>query len=259
MSKKKQNQGRGGKPKGNKIALAFDAKVVHPDIFKRAVNAFIELLKAVSDEAAGEGKKIQWNMSVEKGSNVVVARPIADTETEYASNLVIDALPNGMRQLQRGTPTVPIYFNDRALHAAKELASVKDGTSKKLDYIEIRASGKPCDVGERAITSVSRLLGGQHQALGSIEGRLQTITDRGTLQFVVYDSLFDKGVNCFMDDKIVDKAIKNWRKRVAVSGMVQYDRDGRPVSIRVDVIREFKDVSELPSIHEMRGIFKKDG
>jgi hypothetical protein len=255
MARKTTGKTTKKRSKDNKIVLAFDGPVVSPDTFKRAVNAFIELLKAVSNEAAGDGKKIQWNMSVEKGSNVLIARPVPDVETTRASSLVIRALPDGLRRLEKGTPTSPSYFDEKALRAAKDLASIKDGNAKSLDYLQIRSYGKPCEVSERTVSSIGRLLGGQHQALGSIEGRLQTITDRGTLQFVVYDSLFDKGVNCFMDDKIVDQAIKAWRKRVAVSGMVQYDKEGHPVSIRVDTIREFKDVSELPTIKEMRGIF----
>lgn len=245
------------KKKGGKLTLSFDAKVVSPDAFKRAVNAFVELIKAVSDEVVGDGKKIQWDMSVEKGSCKLIASPVPDAETTRASGLVLRVMPDGLRQLERGTTTSPQFFDDRALRAAKELAAVKDGISNGVDYIKIQSIGKACDVGERTINSTSRLLGGQHQALGSIEGKLQTISDRGTLQFVVYDALFDKGVNCFMDDKIVDRAIKAWRKRVAVSGMVQYDKEGRPVSIRVDEIREFKDLADLPAIHEMKGIFRK--
>jgi hypothetical protein len=196
-------------------------------------------------------------MGVDKGSCRVIARPVPDTQTIRASSLVIQAIPDGLRRLAKGTPTAPSYFDDRALRAAKDLADIKNHGGKGLDYIQIRSSGKPCAVGERTLNSIDRLLGGQHQALGSIEGKLETISARGQLQFVVYDSLYDRGVNCFMKDEIMSDAIKAFRKRVAVSGMVQYDKEGRAVSIRVDSIREFKDVADLPPIHELRGIFRR--
>lgn len=257
MAPKSKGEIKTKRDKGDKITLSFDAPVVSPDVFRRAINAFIELLKSVSDEATGSGKKIQWNMSVAKGSSVVIARPVADTATMRATSLVIQAIPQGIRRLQKGTPTIPNYFDTRALRAAKELVEIMDGGHNKLEYIRIQSVGKPVDLQERAADSIDRLLGGQHQALGSIEGKLQTISNRGQLQFVVFDSLYDKGVNCFIEDEMVDQAIKGFGKRVAVSGMIQYDKEGRPVSIRVDSVRIFKDASELPSIDEMHGIFKR--
>src|ERR1035438_2295068 len=97
MSEKSQKKRVVRGKKENKISLSFDAPIVSPDTFKRAVNAFIELIKAVSDEVVGAGKKIQWNMSVEKGSCVVIARQVADAETFRASKLVIQAMPDGLR------------------------------------------------------------------------------------------------------------------------------------------------------------------
>ncbi len=243
--------------KGKSLTLTFDAPVVSPDVFRRAINAFIEMLKAVSDEAAGTGKKIQWTMSVAKGSTAVIARPLADVATKRAAAIVIQTLPEGIRRLEKGATTAPSYFNERALHAAKELGEITEIGSKSLDYVRIRSTGKASVVSERTVTSIDRLLKGQHQALGAVEGKLQTLTERGTLQFVVYDSLYDKGVNCFMGDNIVQDAIAAFRRRVAVSGMVQYDKEGRPVSIRVDAIRVFKDISDLPPIHSLRGIFRR--
>jgi hypothetical protein len=57
MAKKKTDKGHLGKAKGNNITLDFDAKIVSPDVFKKAIGAFVELLKAVSDEAVGTGRK----------------------------------------------------------------------------------------------------------------------------------------------------------------------------------------------------------
>lgn len=258
MARKSSSSVRTKKGGDNKITLSFDATIVTPDVFKRAINAFIELLKSVSDETTGSGKKIQWNMSVAKGSNNVIARPVADVLTARASSLVIQAIPQGIRRLQKGTTTAPAYFDTDALQAAKELAEIISSGRNKPSYIRIQSTGTPCEIEERTVASVDRLLGGQHQALGTIEGKLQTISNRGQLQFVVFDSLYDKGVNCFVEDEMVDQAVQGFGKRVAVSGMIQYDKEGRPVSIRVDSVHIFKAESELPSIDEMHGIFKKN-
>jgi len=240
---------------GGEITLDFDAALVSPDNLKKAVSSFVELLKSVSESAAEGGKKVKWNMSVRKGSCIIVATPVADSETVRSAQRVIQAIPDGLRLLDKGITVMPDYFNEKALRAARELASLQG--PKGLKYVKVKTSGKKLDIGQRSVISIDRILGGQHQSVGTIEGKLQTLTERGQLQFVVYDSLFDRGVNCFMTDDISQDAIAAFRKRVAVSGVIQYDQHCRPVSIKVDGIRVFKDDSDLPPIRDLRGILNR--
>jgi hypothetical protein len=238
----------------NTITLDFDGPVITPDTFRRLVSAFVDLLTAVTDKAAGTGKKTVWDMNVSTGSRLFIARAVADQRTTATTQRVIAALPSGLNKLEMGASVAPAYFDQRALRAARELASIPK--QRKLTYVRFRSEGEPVSVSQRSADTAIRLLG-QHQALGSVEGKLQTISERGSLQFVVFDSLYDTGVNCFMNEDLMEQAKDAFRKRVAVSGMVQYDPEGRPVSIRVDTIRVFKDVTELPPIKNLRGILKK--
>ena len=242
------------KKSANSVTLDFDGAVVTPDTFRRLVSAFVDLLNAVTDKAAGTGKRTVWNMAVSKGSRLLIATAVADRATETVAKRVIKAIPDGLRRLEKGAPASPAYFDQRALRAARELASMSK--ERKLTYVRFRADGSPIAVSQRSADTAVRLLG-QHQALGSVEGKLQTISERGSLQFVVFDSLYDKGINCFMDEAIMEQAMQAFRRRVIVTGMIQYDHESRPVSIRVDNIQVLKDVHELPPIKDLRGIFKK--
>ena len=60
-----------------------------------------------------------------------------------------------------------------------------------------------------------------------------------------------------MTDDISQDAIAAFRKRAAVSGVVQYDQHSRQVSIKVDGIRVFKEDPELPQIRDLRGILTR--
>lgn len=247
--------------KGENITLDFDAPIVTPETLKEAVTAFVDLLQEVSGEVTGAGSKVQWKIEVERGSQMFIARPVADTHTTRASKTAVRAITSGIRLLEKGTEITPPYFNEKALRAARTLAALSEGKRKRVSYLRIRSKGKPCDVTARALQSVERLLTGQHQAYGSIEGRLRTVSDRaGYFQFVVFDDLFDKGVNCFISDEhLGEEALLAFRRRVIVSGMVQYDHEGRPVSIRADNIRTFRDPRELPTLDDMHNIFNKAG
>lgn len=238
----------------NSITLDFDGPVVTPDTFRRLVSAFVDLLNAVTDKAAGTGRKTVWDMTVSTGSRLFIARAVADQRTTATTQRVIAAIPDGLKRLEKGAAVSPAYFDQRALRAARELASIPK--QRKLTYIRFRAEGPDVPLSQRSADTAVKLLG-QHQSLGTVEGKLQTISERGSLQFVVFDSLYDNGVNCFMDEQLMDVAKEAFRKRVAVTGMVQYDQESRPVSIRVDTIKVFKDVAELPPIKNLRGIFKQ--
>lgn len=241
--------------KSQGITLDFDGAVITPDTFRRVVSAFVDLLTAVTDKAAGDGKKPVWNMSVESGSCVFVAKPVPDAATGRSSENVMRAIKEGIHRLEKGAIAPPSYFDQKALRAVRELASLSD--NKRLKYIRFKTgSGAPVTMTKSAVDTAIKLLG-QHQALGSVEGNLQTISVRGTPQFVVFDSLYHKGVNCFMGEGVLEDAMRAFQKRVVVTGMVQYDKDSRPVSIKVDSICVFKDISQLPPMKELRGILKR--
>lgn len=126
--------------------------------------------------------------------------------------------------------------------------------------MRLKTSGTACEITPRITVSVERLMSGSREAFGSVEGRLRTVSDSdGKLQFVVFDDLYNKGVNCFVSEDTEASVIKAFRKRVLVQGMVKSDKDGRPISIRVESIREFREPGELPSIEELYDIFNKAG
>jgi hypothetical protein len=55
----------------------------------------------------------------------------------------------------------------------------------------------------------------------------------------------------------MEKAVKAFRKRVSVIGLVKYRRNGTPLSIDVDDIHVFDPDSELPSVDDVIGIYKR--
>jgi hypothetical protein len=246
------------KSKASELTLRFDGILVTPDEFRKTVNAFIDLLIQVSEEISDGESKPLWNMSVREGSNILVAKPVADPKTEKNVKETIRVVISGIKLLEHGKSNIP-HFNRRAMHAARDLSSVLARPGKQgINVVEIRGSTrqKPVVVTLKTSETVAAQIGVQHQAYGSVEGRLQTITERGTFQFVVFEALTDRGINCFVPQDKFKEAHGAFGRRVNVSGIVQYDRSGLPVSIKVDAIRIFRELSEMPDIEEFRGILK---
>jgi hypothetical protein len=239
------------------VTLDFDGQLITPEVFRKAVNAFIDLIREVSDEVAGSSPKVQWNISVAAGSRLLIARPVADAATRAHARKAVAAITSGVRRLERGTTAPPVYFTERAIRAARDLASLRDPGDKAVSYVRIRTNGKPAEITQKSVATASTLMGDQHEAYGCVEGRLQTVSERGSFHFVVFDDLFDTAVNCSGDQDVMKQALAAFGKRVAVLGMVQYDTTGRPASIRVHTVRPFPDEQALPPIKNLRGIFKR--
>lgn len=241
---------------GEEITLRIDGKLITPEDFKKAVHAFVELLVTVTDEISKGGKKPLWNMSVREGSTVFVARAVSDVETRKTAREAIRRVKSGVSKMERGRFDSS-EFSQRALYAVKELASLRAKVNQDgITTVEIGGEGKQLAVTSKTADLLKKNLGAQKSAFGSIEGKLSTISLRNTFQFVVYDVLADRPVNCFMPEEKFRDAHSAFGKRVSVFGMVQYDRDGKPLSIKVDTIRVFRDLSELPPISSFLGILK---
>jgi hypothetical protein len=90
---------------------------------------------------------------------------------------------------------------------------------------------------------------------GAIEGRIQTLTNRGSLRFTLYDTHNDKAVSCYVAEGQEDLLRDVWGRRALVEGRIRRDsQTGRPLTIR-DVRR----IVPLPEpepyrFYEARGI-----
>jgi hypothetical protein len=100
---------------------------------------------------------------------------------------------------------------------------------------EAVAAGRP--VGMRAR--------GERGAYGAVEGRVQTLSNRGGLRFTLYDSLDDHAVSCYLVEGYEEMMRDAWGRRAVVEGWVSRDSvTGRPQTVRrvqaVQVLPETK-------------------
>jgi len=232
------------------ITLDMDRSQIPLRKFKKAVDAFFDLIESVSKEA-GDGDALKWTISVEKGS----ARVIAFCEEESAQVAeVLKALPSGLKDLEKGNIVdLPHLFSEKAVKAARSLAVVK-GRGENTIPIKVRVGRSFTSITSKTATTADDLIEGKHQSFGSIEGKLLMISDENGFSFAVSEAFFKQRVTCWVAEEFIDVAVKSFRKRVRVTGLVQYNRFQKPVSVRVSEIYQFPDNSELPSLEEMRGI-----
>lgn len=225
--------------------------------FEKAVGAFFALIKEVTKTALHDDQRIRWTVSVRAGSAIVSAIPHYKPDVADQAAQILRIIPEGIKAMERGTEEMPVGFTREAVKSVRTLASVRGLKGSDVTSIDVGSGKERSIVTAKSFATAESLVGGQRQSYGSIEGKMQTITERGGFRFVVYDSLFDRKVDCFIDEELMEKAVANFRKRVRVSGLVQFDRFGDPVSIKVSDIYVFRPNSDLPTVHSMRGLLKE--
>jgi hypothetical protein len=227
------------------ITLALKGEIPLP-LFAKAVMHFDALVRALSEEVAGQNK-IEWEIShLEGGSATITAKGI--TEEVAALNKAIAAYNVVSSSLEQGRD---IPFSDLVVHNAKEITRILNGhvTSVVLKTDDYEASiNKP--VGdEEPETEV-----GKDYSLGAITGTIVAIW-ANPLKLGLNETMFGRMVYCYLDKNQQETAREQWGKRVSVTGLIARDKDtGRPIS--VTQVRDVEPFEGVParSYKEAKGI-----
>lgn len=237
-----------------KIGIEISGPKIKSDKFVRAVSDFIDMVGDVAAQVSKNRNAVSWIISVEAGSARIFAEPEV-TDEEYVEFVprIIKAVENGAVSLESGSET-PEFFSESSLEKMRDLASIVDGKRHEIDTVKIIVNGSTVNVSHHTYANVEDILGPKTSALGSVEGRLEMITLRGSYM-AVYDDLTDRRIRCYFTDQMLEEIKIALGKRVSVYGIVSYRRDGEPVSVRV---QEFKVLTRdgLPTFEDVKGILK---
>jgi len=234
----------------DQIEIKINASDLTPDAFLKAAESFLDIVQGVGKNISST--PIDWRVEVAEGSAILRVRA-GNPSAESARS--IEAIYKGMRSLRSGVKVTPVGFSQKEVRSARALAAVIDGT--KIQTITFRNGGDAEDF-PKAVTAVvdAILTGENYTAFGSIEGKIDSLSDKHIFTCSVFDPNLNREITCyFQKQNIVEEAVLAFRKRVLVAGLIRYGKEGYPTSIVVDSIRIFPDESELPSLEEIRSLF----
>ena len=98
-------------------------------------------------------------------------------------------------------------------------------------------------------------------SVGTVTGRVQTLSNRGKLRFNLYDTVHDRAVSCYLQQGQEELMREAWGRRVTVSGTISRERTlGRPVSIRnilsIDIL---EDIAQGSYLHARGAVLWQEG
>jgi hypothetical protein len=228
-----------------------------PERFMAAARAFFGYVQAISDALAPNAEPIRWIVRVREGSALLAVDPSPSVPHEIV-HLVYKRTERGIRHLidhdieDSGLP-------EPALKHLRTLSEMTEAGPNKAAPVPMRfwVEKRPINL-EPIIASVIREeWRADYNDYGTIEGRLETIQESyGTLQFYIRDALLRQRVRCYFPEVLLPAVFETFRKRVEVSGVIHYRKNGTPVSIEVEHILGLPDDNELPTAEDVRGILR---
>lgn len=226
-----------------------------PDVFLKAATAFFGYVTSISRISSGAEPPPRWVVRVREGSDLLALEP--DTVTPSPTHrLVTKRAGEYFRTLVRdGIEAAGLP--ETALNHLNVLSELATGPRKKPRMMRIWFERMP-EVLDATIASKVReeeQLG--YSDHGTVEGTMDTVMDRdGRLEFRVRDALLGQAVMCHIREEQLQEAFSTFRKRVEVSGIIRYRRDGVPKSIEVERFEILPNDDDLPSPDDVRGILR---
>lgn len=201
---------------------------VELDQLHEGVTKFRRLVTALSP-----GKDVKWVVEdLQPGSAVITLR--GESETPGQVEQIVSDYGDIGKSLETGEPTQYNAQVERAVREIRELTRAVDFVRFETAMVDCKFFGtdvKPAEQEDRA-------------GIGIVTGRVQTLSNRGSLRFSLYDAIHDKAVSCYLQPGQEEQMREAWGHRVRVSGHITRDaKSGVP-----KVIRKILDIEILGDV-----------
>lgn len=236
------------------ITLELEGSEITPDKFKRSVNAFVGLLEAITKSVCRDKPPVGWRMKVKAGSNLVGATHAEGANASHVRK-ILDLTAKGLAQMDLEGEVPPIY-PDQALKKLRDLSGLSGRKPNDDTRVSVWVKQRRNEITPKIYTATGTALKPGFSEYGTVEGKLEVLSARGGVHFIIYERIWDKAVNCTVPDKLLKKMMESWQKKIAAHGMIQYHPDGKPKNIEADDIEIIPEDRNLPSYKDVRGILK---
>lgn len=204
------------------------------------------LAPAVSPQ---EGHGLEWAVINTYTASLHIE--IACVENPVVGAAVAQTFVRGMEIIDR-TAERPPFFSDYVLDKAKHLSAMVNRPD--VARITIGSGRTEVHVSQHVAANVDTLIGVRYEEIGAVEGRIEAINIHNRLQFSIYDFVTGRGVQCSFPDAMFNEVKAVLGHRAIVHGTVRTDRQGQPISVRVERIERMHTRDELPAVSDLRGI-----
>jgi hypothetical protein len=239
--------------------LRFEVKGELGSITLRGfLNAVESALRILGDyDAAISGKPkgtLDWIITdVSTGSLRIVTQSRSRLEDRNYGPEVAAKFIAGWSAIERQCVTPP-YLSEQGMKQAKQLTRLigREGmtgfvAASQTDTVEITP---------QASANIEQLLKVRQCSIGSVEGKLETISIHGESRFIIYHHRTGKAVTCRVPQERLKTMISTEMlgRRIIASGKVCSNMKGEPLRVDAEDIKVLRRKEELPSTAALSGM-----
>lgn len=186
--------------------------------FQKGVTQLQRLVAALTPRGA-----VRWMVEdLQPGSAVITLR--GESESPVAVAKVVDDYGNVGKALERQEALH--HYSERVRKAAQGIRDL----AGSVDYLRFETPLGDYTIFETGAAPADRVFSA---SIGAISGRVQTLSNRGSLRFNLYDTVLDKSISCYLQPGQEELMREAWGRRVVVSGRVSRETaSGLPKAIR---------------------------
>jgi hypothetical protein len=187
------------------------------DQLATGVSLFHRLVSALTADTG-----VQWVVEdLQSGSAVVTLEGHSETPHEVERVVLSYAdVGRALEDQEYLTYQPPVKRVAEQIRSFAETVEAVRFQTAEADYTVI--TGKNSKISPKLTVSI-----------GSVTGRIQTVSNRGRLRFNLYDSTFDRAVGCYLQNGQEELVREVWGRRASVSGRVTRESDtGRALAVR---------------------------
>ncbi len=227
-----------------------------PDQFLSAARHFFGYVEEVASTVLQGGDALRWQVRVKEGSTLLGMVPQGSPHPQ-----VVKAAYARIRGAIRAIEEIGVdeaRIPERATQHLKALSLLTSTKSEAGAPMRLWVGDSATLIGPRLAHVIQEDWRTTYADYGTVEGRLEAIQDSGGLQLRVRDPLLRASVRCNLPDDMLAVALDSFRKRVEISGLIHYRKNGDPTSIDVREIVVLPSDDDLPTANDVRGILRMD-
>lgn len=202
------------------ITLALNGEV---DLYRfaAAVSNLEILVQGLSKEQGAEN--IRWIIhDLQTSSAMATVRGESDILQEVER--VVNAYEDVGQSLQAGKRP---NYSEPVVKAANAITAV---LGDKVTSVRFETPDREFTVASRPEIAIASVI---MKSFGAIEGRIQTLSNRKGLRFILFDTLHDRAISCYLSEGQEERMREIWGKRAIVEGEISREKEsGRPLAIR---------------------------
>jgi len=223
--------------------------------FLTAVESALRILgdydAAISGKARGT---LDWIITdVSTGSLKIVTQSRSRLEDRNYGPEVADRFIEGWSVIEQQCVTPP-YLSEQGMKQAKQLTRLI-GREGMTGFVAASQT-ESVEITPQASANIEQLLKVRHCSIGSVEGKLETISIHGESRFIIYHSRSGKAVTCRVTrDKLPSMiSTEMLGRRIIASGKVCSNMKGEPLRVDAEDIKVLRRQEELPPTAALSGM-----